>query len=515
MFNKLFLLAKKWYKQYWGFRIVLYSGIYYFLRRIQIQTHRIYYQLPRTGPTGITFFGCLFSFRWSAVQFYKSMAKYGKICSYQILNRTIILINDPELAKQIYNDPTTANRYEPYLSNVSNTITFLNGPKWKQRRKNIHTNLLTAINSQFVVEGSTKFLKTIMFPDLNKKYIETNQKITILLSDIFRPLTFNLVLFATLGVHIKSLNDPFWIKYNQYAYTFWNAWGRRVLCAMIFGDNNEKFAKRLTPESEEIRISMVNLVKHCIANSDSNALHDSFYMKMKELNSLTEDEIVSDISSLLLPSIDTTSNTLAFCVICLCKYKDIQNRVYEEVKNVFGDVDRINLSSKYLSKLVQFRSYIYEVLRLYPTTITSAIHFYKDWNNKQKKYIVINVDGNEYKIWDNCLFWINNYAISRNQKYWIHEYNNKYEDKVFDMERINFEFWIDNNGKFRQNKSLSSFSFGPRECVGKTVAIKNLYVVLAALMLTYEFSVENDFDIKTQRNPMLTPKPLPIIIRKR
>merc|ERR1712129_397278 len=85
-----------------------------------------------------------------------------------------------------------------------------------------------------------------------------------------------------------------------------------------------------------------------------------------------------------------------------------------------------------------------------------------------------------------------------------------------DMERVHFAFWMDSARKFRHNRSLSTFSFGPRECVGKSVAIKNLYVILASLILTFRFSVENtDFEIKIISKPLLMPDIEPVRITKR
>ena len=481
-----------------------------------MKIYRKYHRLPPNGPTGITLFGIAFKqFSMVGFKWYKHLAKYDdKIVSYQNLNKIMIVINDPEIAKPFYNDPAALNRYEPYLSKVSNTITFLNGPKWKLRRKNIHTNLLTTIDSQAVIQGSTQFLKNVMFPHLNTKYANSGNKIDTLLSDLWRPLTFNLVLFATTGRHIKSLDDPFWIKYNENAYKFWSVWRRRIICAYFFGDKNERFGKKLTPKSENIRADMVRLVKQFISENGCSA--GSFYSKMKELETLTDDEILSDISSLLFPSIDTTSNVLAFCIMLLCKYPKIQEKVFNEVINVFGnDINNINLSPKYLSLLIYFRSFIHETLRLYPPSVVTALRFFKDWNDLDRKYIEIDVNDNKYYIGKGDIFLINNMAVSRNVAYWIHEYNDKYRNNKFDMERVNFEFWVDNQGKFRRNKSLSTFSFGPRECVGKQVAIKNLYVVLSGLIMTYKFSTDNDFEIKTTENPLLMPMPVPINICKR
>ena len=79
------------------------------------------------------------------------------------------------------------------------------------------------------------------------------------------------------------------------------------------------------------------------------------------------------------------------------------------------------------------------------------------------------------------------------------------------------KFWIDDNNKFKPHKSLCIFSFGKRECVGKQVAIKNLYVILSALMLRYKFSVKEaeNFKIPTNESNVFAPGPCKIIIERR
>ena len=79
---------------------------------------------------------------------------------------------------------------------------------------------------------------------------------------------------------------------------------------------------------------------------------------------LTEEEIYSDITSLLHPSVDTTANTLGFAILLLCKYPELQQMIYEkEIKILFkDDINNINLSQTNLQKLVHFRAFIHETM---------------------------------------------------------------------------------------------------------------------------------------------------------
>ena len=115
----------------------------------------------------------------------------------------------------------------------------------------------------------------------------------------------------------------------------------------------------------------------------------------------------------------------------------------------------------------------------------------------------VEVDENtSYSIPQGALINIGNFAIGRDPKNWIKDYDeNKYGD--IDMEKVHFEFWMDENGQFVKQKNSSSFfafHFGKRDCVGQTLAMKELIIVLAMIFMKYKVSTKeggSDFEIET------------------
>ena len=266
---------------------------------------------------------------------------------------------------------------------------------------------------------------------------------------------------------------------------------------------------------------MNNLVKEYVLSNGTNGI--SFYDNMKKSNILTDDEIFADIASLLFPSIDTTSNTLGWCVIMLCKNIAMQELLYKELTKVYGsnNINDIDLSPEYLNKLVYFRAYIHEILRIFPTTYVSAVHFV----TKTFKLPFL-VDNKQYYLYKHSKFAINSVGIGRCKEHWINKNDNKQYNDMIKMDEINFDFWIqrDNNGKkvFKYNKNLTVFGLGKRDCIGKSIAIKNLYVILACLIMTYKFCIKNkngdiiqNFDIKFEDKYLIYPKTINIDIQLR
>eukprot|EP01084_Bolivina_argentea_P189506 325880_1 len=516
---KLFIILQKLWRSNTFVRFGIITTVAMLFRHfIYMKIYRKRNKFPN-GPNGIPVFGTALHAKLIGFCAYQLniLSKYGPVVSYPSMMQQVCAIQDPEVARQIYSNPNTWNRYEPFLHNVANTVTFLNGEKWLSRRKNIHSNLIATINSATVTKGSIEFLNNVLFPYLDKKQQITNTK------DTLRPLTFNLVFFACVGKHIRSLNDEFFVEFDKLATEFMNNFRKRFLIAFLIGNGflyNLIFKRmfRLTELGENIRKRMVKLVveydaKHQNNNSISSE-RKCFVDYMKETKTLTNEELFSDVASLLFPSIDTTSSVLGFCLLLLCKYPiKVQKFIYEkELKPVFnGNVDNIQLSQEMLNKIPYFRAFIHETLRIYPPATTTAVRFLP----YDAEPIKIGMDSNEsYEINSNTVFVINTVGIGRNPAFWV-----KNKDKInnVNMKEIHFDFWIDENGLFKQNKSLTTFSMGRRECLGKQVALRNMYVVLAALMLRYKFSVEDyvHWEIPEIDDVLITPGNAKISVIKR
>jgi len=72
-----------------------------------------------------------------------------------------------------------------------------------------------------------------------------------------------------------------------------------------------------------------------------------------------------------------------------------------------------------------------------------------------------------------------------------------YEEKwVNSSGEMCLENWINKDTKkFEMNESFFTFGTGRRDCVGKTLAIKELYIIMAYLFLNYRFTFKNKEDI--------------------
>jgi len=107
---------------------------------------------------------------------------------------------------------------------------------------------------------------------------------------------------------------------------------------------------------------------------------------------------------------------------------------------------------------------------------------------------------------------MNTMMIHHDPKWWVKDYDEKNkEHQAIDMKEVHFDFWLDEDGKFNKNAvSFLTFSRGKRDCVGQSLAMKELYIVLAMTFLKYEVCGPNgddDFEIGINMSVVMEPKP--------
>ncbi|KAK9764365.1 hypothetical protein K7432_008190 [Basidiobolus ranarum] len=188
-------------------------------------------------------------------------------------------------------------------------------------------------------------------------------------------------------------------------------------------------------------------------------------------NQLSLEEILDEMTALLIAGHDTTANALSCVVYLLAKHPEIQVRVREEVKSAFSNhttgqqipsADEIK-SLKYLDAVIK------EALRLYPSTpILPTRRTAKDTQL-----------GN-IPIPAGTLITVNLHAMHRYDKYWA-------DPHIFNPER-----WLSLDDQARNKIAWSAFTGGERICVGKGFATTELRVVLSMLIRKYSLHLPED-----------------------
>ncbi|MBN3323954.1 CP27A protein, partial [Atractosteus spatula] len=176
---------------------------------------------------------------------------------------------------------------------------------------------------------------------------------------------------------------------------------------------------------------------------------------------LTQSEIYSSVTDLLLAGVDTTSNTLTWALYHLARDQELQNSVYREVSGVVPGDHIPNAVD--LEKMPLVKAVIKEVLRLYPVVPANSRTLQTD--------LVLG----EYYIPSKVFIILCHYAASREES--------QFPDPLaFKPER-----WIKKEqGKKPHPFSSVPFGYGVRGCLGRRIAELEMYLALSRLVKNFE-----------------------------
>uniref|UniRef100_A0A8C2XUT7 Cytochrome P450 family 27 subfamily A member 3 n=1 Tax=Cyclopterus lumpus TaxID=8103 RepID=A0A8C2XUT7_CYCLU len=178
---------------------------------------------------------------------------------------------------------------------------------------------------------------------------------------------------------------------------------------------------------------------------------------------MTVTEILGSITELLLAGVDTTSNTVSWCLYELAKQPEVQEQLYQEVMSVCPGDELPN--SEDIARMPYLKAIVRETLRLYPVVPGNAR---------------VSVD-NEIVVGDHLfpkdtLFHLCHYAVS-------------YDEHIYpDAHSFLPQRWLRGAPEKSRQHPFGSlpFGFGIRACLGRRVAELEMYLLLSRLMKHYE-----------------------------
>ncbi|KAM4608829.1 cytochrome P450 [Polymixia lowei] len=178
---------------------------------------------------------------------------------------------------------------------------------------------------------------------------------------------------------------------------------------------------------------------------------------------MTVAEILGSITELLLAGVDTTSNTISWCLYHMAKEPDIQEKLYQEVISICPG-DKVPTSDD-ITRMPYLKAIIRETLRLYPVVPGNA-------RVTVENEIVVG----DHLFPKKTLFHLCHFAVS-------------YDEKVFPEAHVFLpERWLRGGQDRSKQHPFGSvpFGFGIRACLGRRVAELEMYLLLSRLIKHYE-----------------------------
>ena len=179
-------------------------------------------------------------------------------------------------------------------------------------------------------------------------------------------------------------------------------------------------------------------------------------------NQLSNEEIKQQVDTIMFEGHDTTAAGSSFTLCMLGVHEDIQEKVLNEQRAIFGDSNRDatfadTVEMKYLERVIM------ETLRLYPPVPVIARKVNED----------VKLASQNLVIPAGATVILGIYKLHRNTE----NYNNP---EVFDPDNF-----LPERTQNRHYYSYIPFSAGPRSCVGRKYAMLKLKVLLSTIVRNF------------------------------
>ncbi|KAF2887199.1 hypothetical protein ILUMI_18974 [Ignelater luminosus] len=191
---------------------------------------------------------------------------------------------------------------------------------------------------------------------------------------------------------------------------------------------------------------------------------------------ITDEEIKEQVDTIMFEGHDTTAAASSFFLSLMGAHPDIQEKVIQELNNIFGDSDRPctfqdTLEMKYLERC------LLETLRIFPPVPIIARELQQD----------VKLASGNYTIPAGATVIVGTFKVHRRA------------DIYPNPEKFNPDNFLPEKMANRHYYAFIPFSAGPRSCVGRKYAMLKLKVLLSTILRNFRIKSdlkEEDFQLQ-------------------
>ncbi|XP_055696959.1 probable cytochrome P450 9f2 [Phlebotomus papatasi] len=451
---------------------------------------------------------------------------YSRYSDHQVvglweMNRPFYFIRDPKLVRTIgvksfdhFHDKVAiiTGEMDPFLGN---SLVMLKGQKWRDMRATLSpafTGSKMRLMCELVVEIGEQMVEFIQ-KEAKEKGPQTYE-----MKKFFSRIATDLIATCAFGVKVDSLHDDrnaFYLNATRLsdftkAKKLLKFFAFRAIPKVMIGlritlntKEDMEYLKRLVVDSMKIREEkniyrpdMIHLLmeaqkgklKHTQTDNDSAGfatVEEASTGWKKTTETWSETEIVAQCFLFLMAGYETVSTVVSFTAYELAINPDIQQKLYDEIRQMHKDLNGKRHNYETLQKMKYLDMVVSEILRKWPPAPfidrTCTENFSVDLDNGQK--LTFEKDN---------IMWIPVHAFHRDP--------NHYPDpEKFDPERFNDE----NKSKIDPNTYIP-FGLGPRNCIGSRFALMETKSILFHLLLNFSIEVTSKTQIPLVLAKMLS-----------
>ncbi|KAK3598208.1 hypothetical protein CHS0354_026610 [Potamilus streckersoni] len=400
--------------------------------------------------------------------------KYGNIYKlYLGLNPSIIVcgydtIREIFIKRGVEFSDRPAALLWTILLNGAKGITAVSGHTWKNQRK---FTLLTLRNYGFgrsILEDKIHTEVKLFLSEIEKANHEPFQMMASIETSVGNVISH--VVFGGYFNHedprFKTLMDGF----NSFAHFLTSNSPVLLWPILRFVPGDFFGVKTISRKMQEVKDVVNELIEEHMKKFDDGNIEDfvdAFISEMKKKDDrektsiFTKDYLAAIIMDLFFAGMETTSTTITWASFYLATRRDIQNRIFEEIKTNVGMERFPSMQDK--KCLVYTGAFIMEVLRMSSIVILSIPHA-----------PVTDVSFQGYHIPKGMLILPDIHSVLSDPKVWG------------DPENFRPERFISEEGKLMKPDEFIPFFTGRRNCLGESLAKMELLLFISALVQRFE-----------------------------
>ncbi|KAF4520507.1 hypothetical protein B566_EDAN004823 [Ephemera danica] len=240
-------------------------------------------------------------------------------------------------------------------------------------------------------------------------------------------------------------------------------------------------------------ISVLNVLWTIVAGKRFELSDPRLHKLMSMLHEYFMQPLIAILIDLFMAGSDTTSNSLAFCLLRLMLSPDVQRKAQQEIDQVVGRSRHPSLADR--TQLPYTEAVVMEVLRISTVAATTPAHRtlrsceILGHHIPQDTVLVPNISG-----------------VLLDPDYWK-------DPEIFRPERF-----LDADGKILKEERYIPFGLGKRRCLGDALAKSTIFLFISALLQNFQFEL-----VPGQEKPSLlpidgltlAPKPFSGIVKQR
>ncbi|KAJ9553242.1 hypothetical protein OSB04_017287 [Centaurea solstitialis] len=374
-----------------------------------------------------------------------------------------------------------------------NGIFAADGDLWRHQRKlasfEFSTKVLRDFSTDVFRSNTAKLVRKVSEASADKQIISLQDLLMKSTLDSIFKVGFGFDLNTLSGLDevsnrfMKAFDDSNCIIFWRYVDLLW-----RVKRYLNIG--SEAALKTNIRVIDNFVYELINHKREQMKNGkldgDKDDILSRFLIESEKNPANLSDQYLRDISlSFIIAGKDTSANTLTWFFYMLCKHKTIQEKVALEVKEAIGaehmySVDEFSskLTEAALDKMHYLYAALTETLRLYPAVPLDGKFSEKD---------DILPDGFKIKKGDGISYMA--YPMGRMTYIWGE-----------DAEEFRPERWL-RDGVFQPESpfKFTAFQGGPRICLGKEFAYRQMKIMAAFLVFFFKFQLVDENEEATYR----------------